>query len=116
MKRALLGVSAGKAGWQHIVGALDHLLTKVLTFSRLEMESFQGHLRWGNSKITSRFGCFSDGRDWKTVKARKRIVIQQDMLGTVLWQCCEDEEEAERMQENFSDEHWGSDMSIKYLV
>ena len=61
MKRALLGVSAGKAGWQHVVGALDHLLTKVLTFSRLEMESFQGHLRWGNSKITSRFGCFSDG-------------------------------------------------------
>lgn len=81
MKRELLGLSAGKAGWQHIVGALDHLLTKVLTFSRSEMESFQGHLRWRNSKITSRFGCFSDGGYWKTVKARKRIVIQQDMPG-----------------------------------
>ena len=63
------------------MAALDHLLTKVLTFSRLEMESFQGHLRWGSSKITSRFGCFSDAGHWKTVKARRRIT-QREMPGT----------------------------------
>jgi len=46
------------------------------------MESFQGHLWWGSSKITSRFGCFSDSGHWKTVKARRRIIIQQEMPGT----------------------------------